>query len=68
MPTPDYLLGLMQDMMSSKGLKVTTTVEENGQTRQVEQFFSNLTSEEALKKLDIIVEQQWPDENALPSV
>ena len=66
MPTPDYLLGLMQDMMSSKGLKVTTTVEENGQTRQVEQFFSNLTSEEALKKLDIIVEQQWPDENALP--
>ncbi len=66
MPTPDYLLGLMQDMMSSKGLKVTTTVEENGQTRQVEQFFSNLTSEESLKKLDIIVEQQWPDENALP--
>lgn len=66
MPTPEYLLDLMKDMMSGKGLKITTTVEENGQTRQVEQVFSGLSPEEALKKLDIIVEQQWPDENALP--
>ncbi len=66
MPAPAHLLKLLSNLMSGKGLTITTTVEENGQSRQVEQFFSNLSPEDALKKLDIIVEQQWPDENALP--
>ena len=66
MPAPAHLLKLLSNLMSGKGLTITTTVEENGQSRQVEQFFSNLSPEEALKKLDIIVEQQWPDEHALP--
>lgn len=52
-------------MMSNKGIKITTTVEENGQPRQVEQSFSNLSVEEALKELDIIVGQKWPGENEL---
>lgn len=65
MPTPTRLLNLLRDMMSNKGIKITTTVEENGQPRQVEQSFSNLSVEEALKKLDIIVGQKWPGENEL---
>ena len=65
MPTPTRLLNLLRNMMSNKGIKITTTVEENGQPRQVEQSFSNLSVEEALKKLDIIVGQKWPGENEL---
>ncbi len=65
MPTPTRLLKLLKSMMSPAGLKVITTVEENGQPRQVEQRFSNLSAEEALKELDSIVESQWPNENKL---